>query len=106
MNVLIACEFSGAVRDEFIRQGINAVSCDLLPSDSDFGPHLQGDVLRILDYKWTAMIAFPPCTYLCNSGVRWLYKDGRKENGKDSERWREMNPSHGFFSTVTIYAEY
>jgi len=56
MNVLIACEFSGVVRDAFLRRGHNAISCDILPSDSP-GPHIQGDVLSLLDAEWDLMIA-------------------------------------------------
>lgn len=74
MKVLIACEFSGIVRDAFIKRGHDAVSCDLLPSESDFGPHYQGDVLDILNEEWDLMIAHPPCTYLSNAGAKHLYK--------------------------------
>ena len=63
MNVLIACEFSGIVRDAFLRRGHNAVSCDLLPTENP-GPHYQGDVFNIINYGWDLMIAHPPCTYL------------------------------------------
>ena len=72
MKVLIACEFSGIVRDAFIAKGHDAVSCDLLPTERP-GPHIQGDVLEILDDGWDMMIAHDPCTYQCNSGVRWLH---------------------------------
>ena len=71
MNVLIACEFSGIVRDAFTRLGHFAVSCDLLPSETD-GPHYTGDVLNILDLGWDLMIAHPPCTHLAVSGARWF----------------------------------
>lgn len=70
MKVLIACEFSGIVRDAFIKRGHDAVSCDLLPTER-LGPHIQGDVLEILDQGWDLMIAHPPCTYLAVSGARW-----------------------------------
>lgn len=70
MKVLIACEFSGIVRDAFIAKGHNAVSCDLLPTERP-GPHIQGDVLEILDDGWDLMIAHPPCTYLCRHRARW-----------------------------------
>ncbi len=69
MYVLIACEFSGRVRDAFIARGHDAVSCDLLPTDSP-GPHYQGDVRDILHDRWDMMIAHPPCTYLAGSGPR------------------------------------
>jgi len=71
MRVLIACEYSGAVRDAFIRAGHYAASCDLLPSESPLGDHYQCDVRDILDHNWDLMIAHPPCTYLCSSGLHW-----------------------------------
>ena len=70
MRVLVACEFSGRVRDAFIRRGHDAWSCDLLPSEAP-GPHIEGDILPILGQGWDLMIAHPPCTYLCRSGARW-----------------------------------
>lgn len=70
MKVLVACEMSGRVRDAFLAHGHEAVSCDLLPSQAP-GPHIQGDVLAVLDHGWDLMIAFPPCTYLCSSGLHW-----------------------------------
>ena len=71
MKVLIACEYSGRVRDAFLAQGHDALSCDLLPSDVP-GPHYQGDVFDILyDNNWDLLIAHPPCTYLCSSGLHW-----------------------------------
>ncbi len=77
MKVLVACEFSGIVRDSFIKKGHNAVSCDLLDSDSP-GPHYKGDVRNILDKGWDLMIAHPPCTHLAVSGARW-FKDKVEE---------------------------
>jgi hypothetical protein len=71
MRVLIACEFSGIVRDAFRRLGHDAWSCDLLPTERE-GPHIQGDALEILDDGWNLMIAHPPCTYLAVSGARWF----------------------------------
>ena len=70
MRVLVACEFSGVVRDAFIRRGHDAVSCDLLPTESP-GPHIQGDVLDIIEDGWDLMVAHPPCTYLASSGLHW-----------------------------------
>lgn len=79
MKILIACEFSGRVRDAFIARGHDAVSCDLLPTDSP-GPHIQGEVELILEDGWDMMIAFPPCTYLCSSGLHWNKRvSGREE---------------------------
>lgn len=73
MRVLVACEFSGAVRDAFIARGHDAVSCDLLPTEAP-GPHVQGDVRELLDDGWDLMVAHPPCTHLAVSGARW-FKD-------------------------------
>ena len=70
MRVLIACEYSGTVRDAFRAAGHDAMSCDLLPSDAP-GPHYQGDVLDVLGDGWDLMIAHPPCTYLSVSGMHW-----------------------------------
>lgn len=70
MKILIACEYSGTVRDAFIRRGHDAMSCDLLPTDVP-GPHYQSDVANIINDGWDMMIAHPPCTYLCSSGLHW-----------------------------------
>lgn len=70
MKVLIACEFSGTVRDAFLAAGHQALSCDLLPSEKP-GPHYQGDVLDILDQGWDLMVTHPPCTFVCSSGLHW-----------------------------------
>lgn len=70
MRVLVACEYSGTVRDAFLRAGHDAMSCDLLPTDVP-GPHYQGDVTDILGDGWDLMVAHPPCTYLCSSGLHW-----------------------------------
>lgn len=70
MKVLIACEYSGRVREAFRAKGHDALSCDLLSSDFP-GPHWSGDVKQILDYGWDMMLCFPPCTYLCVSGIHW-----------------------------------
>ena len=69
MKVLVACEYSGRVRDAFIAQGHSAMSCDLLPTDVE-GPHYQGDVFDIINDGWDLMIAHPPCTHLSVSGAR------------------------------------
>jgi len=85
MRVLVACEYSGAVRDAFIAQGHDAVSCDLLPTDVP-GPHHEGSVLDIINDGWDMMIAFPPCTHLAVSGARWFAAkraDGRQQQGID-----------------------
>ncbi len=77
MKVLVACEYSGKVRDAFRDKGHDAWSCDLLPTDVE-GQHIQGDVLGVLDQGWDLMIAHPPCTHLAVSGARWFHKK-RKE---------------------------
>ena len=77
MKVLIACEYSGIVRDAFLAKGHDALSCDLLPTDSP-GPHYQGSVEDILNDGWDLMIAHPPCTHLAVSGARW-FKDKQEE---------------------------
>jgi len=77
MRVLIACEYSGIVRDAFIKKGHNALSCDLLPTEID-GPHYEGNVEDIIYDGWDLMICHPPCTHLAVSGARW-FKDKKKE---------------------------
>lgn len=88
MRVLIACEYSGTVRDAFIRLGHDAMSCDLLPTDSD-GPHYRGNVADILDGTWDLMIAHPPCTDIAVSGAAWFKEkiaDGRQQRALDFVR--------------------
>ncbi len=98
MKVLVACEFSGMVRDAFRARGHFAMSCDLLPDMNGPNPaHATGDVRRILREGWDLVIAHPPCTFLCNSGARWLYRNGRKENGPDFDRWRQLSEAREFF---------
>ena len=71
MKVLIACEYSGIVRDAFLTRGHDAISCDILPTEKE-GPHIEGDVLDVLNENWDLMIAHPPCTHLAVSGARWF----------------------------------
>ena len=71
MKVLVACEYSGRVRDAFINKGHEAMSCDLVPTDAP-GPHYQGDVMDIINDGWDLLIAFPPCTYLTLTGNKWF----------------------------------
>lgn len=71
MNVLIACEFSGRVREAFLRKGHNAFSCDILPDLNNSPSHIQRDVKEVLGWGWDLVIAHPPCTYLCSSGLHW-----------------------------------
>lgn len=96
MRVLVACEYSGVVRDAFRALGHDAVSCDLLQSERP-GPHVVGDVLDVLGDGWDLMVAHPPCTYLANSGVRWLYAGGRGTAERDPVRWEAMLSAAGFF---------
>jgi len=84
MRVLIACEFSGVVREAFTKRGHEAWSCDLLPSEIE-GKHIQGDVLKHLTDGWDLMIAHPPCTYLCVSGLRWIGDARYPDRERDQE---------------------
>ena len=88
MKVLIACEYSGAVRDAFINNGHDAMSCDLLPTDVP-GNHYQGDVFDVINDGWDLMIAHPPCTHLAVSGARW-FKDKVKEQAESLEFVRRL----------------
>lgn len=88
MKVLIACEYSGTVRDAFIANGHDAMSCDLLPTDKN-GPHYQGSVFDIINGGWDLMVAHPPCTHLAVSGARW-FKDKVKEQAESLDFVREL----------------
>ena len=83
MRVLVACEFSGIVRDAFKERGHDAWSCDLLPTEFA-GQHIQGDVLKYLGQSWDLMVCHPPCTRLCSSGARWW-------KGKEYEQANAIN---------------
>lgn len=83
MRVLVACEFSGVVRDAFAKKGHYAVSCDYLPSERPDGMHHQGNVMDIIDDRWDLMIAHPPCTYLANSDVQWLTNQRLSDRDRD-----------------------
>ena len=96
MRVLVACEFSGVVRDAFRARGHDAVSCDLLPSERP-GPHIVGDVRAILHDGWDLLIAHPPCTFLANSGAKHLYLGCRRENGAAGDRWANLGHAAAFF---------
>jgi hypothetical protein len=105
VRVLIACEFSGVVREAFRKRGHDAWSLDLLDSedhskfhyydyDLSIGPKYD-DMLQLNAFgAWDLLIAHPPCTYLCNSGVRWLYRDGRSKNGMKSEGLTRRGDKH------------
>ena len=92
MRVLVACEYSGKVREAFRKLGHDAWSCDLLPADDGSEFHYQGSVLDILNDGWDLMVGHPPCTYLCNSGVSWLHKI--------PERWDQMRDGAEFFKLL------
>ena len=80
MRILVACEYSGRVREAFRSLGHDAWSCDLLPSDDESENHIISDVLPLLGDGWDMMIAFPPCTYLCSSGLHWNNRvEGRSQ---------------------------
>ncbi len=91
MRVLVACEYSGTVRDAFASLGHDAMSCDILPTDVA-GKHYQGNVLDVLDDGWDLMIAHPPCTYLTNAGVTWLHRD--------PARWGLLDEGAAFFKVL------
>lgn len=94
MKVLIACEFSGIVRNEFEKLGHDAWSCDLLATEQP-GQHIRGNVLDILHDGWDLMIAHPPCTYLSNSGVSWLVGKNKRP-----QRWQAMISGANFFKKL------
>lgn len=98
-RVLIACEFSGTVRRAFTAAGFDAWSCDLLPAEDGSNHHITGNVLDVLGDGWDMLIvAHPPCTRLCNSGVRWL---SVPPSGRTSaDLWRELDEGAALFSTL------
>lgn len=116
MRVLVACEFSGIVRDAFAARGHDAWSCDLLPTERP-GNHIQGDVLEVLDEGWDLMIAHPPCTYISYAGIRWWNDDGRLEKRLEALRffatlWQAdiekiciENPMGCAHTTITQYSQ-
>ncbi len=99
MRILIACEFSGTVRDAFLAKGHNAYSCDIIPSESkhpdDDSRHYQCDVMALLKEPWDMIIAHPPCTFMANSGVRWLFGSDEKMN---RQRWHNLTEGAKFFN--------
>jgi hypothetical protein len=99
LKVLVACEFSGTVRDAFLEAGHDAWSCDILPAETRTNRHIRGDVRDVLNDGWDLlMVAHPPCTRLCNSGVRWLHVP---PPGKTLEgMWRELDEAADLFSTL------
>jgi hypothetical protein len=101
VRVLVACERSGVVRRAFEARGHDAWSCDTEPADDGSNRHIRDDVLNHLDGGWDLLaVMHPPCTILCNSGVRWLYRGGRKANGKDPERWAKLENAAAFYRAL------
>lgn len=94
MRVLVACEYSGTVRDAFIRAGHYAASCDILPSESPLGDHFQCDIMEILDQGWDLMVAHPPCTYMSNAGACRMYP---QKGVIDPERLKKAMDAKEFF---------
>lgn len=105
-RILVACEYSGIVRDAFAARGWDAWSCDLLESERPGGNHFQGDIRELLAQEWDLMVAHPPCTYLSNSGAKHLYLGKTKADKialgyqKDEERWRNMEEAADFFNLL------
>ncbi len=100
MKILIGCETSGTVRNAFINNGHDAWSCDILPADDQTNRHIQDDIRNVLEMEaWDLlMVAHPPCTRLCNSGVRWLHK---APPGKTvQEMWEELDEGAALFSDL------
>lgn len=97
LRVLVACEFSGTVRDAFLSRGHDAWSCDLLPDEQRSNRHIQGDARAILNDGWDLlMVAHPPCTRLCNSGVRWLSVPPPSRTAE--ALWSELDEGAALFS--------
>src|SRR5689334_3251929 len=97
MRVLVACEFSGVVRDAFRARGHDAWSCDLLPTEAP-GPHIQDNCLNHLDEGWDLLIAHPPCTYLSYAGIGWFNEERWGEKARQRKRDREFGAE--FFMTL------
>lgn len=97
MRVLVACEYSGRVRDAFRSLGHDAWSCDILPTEADPTYHIEGPVQSVLHLKWDLMVAHPPCTFMANSGAKHLYAGMKKENGRNEDRWKSMAEAAAFF---------
>lgn len=100
MRVLIGCERSGVVRRAFAALGHDAWSCDIEAADDGSNRHIRDDLLNHLDDGWDLAIMHPPCTVLCNSGVKHLYQGGRKENGPNPQRWVELEQAAAFYRAV------
>ena len=108
MRILVLYECRGIVRNAFARAKHHAWSCDIKPEEQarpdGWDGHYRGDVWDCLAEfpaeTWDLIIAHPVCTYLCNSGIRWLYREGRKANGRDDSRWQAMTAASENFSRL------
>jgi hypothetical protein len=114
VRVLVACEYSGVVRDAFRARGHDAYSCDILPAEDNSPYHFQEDVLDVLSWcgpSFDLMIAHPPCTYLCNSGVHWLHQKFQYDETKTFDecaneeirrltRWKDLEDAREFFMAL------
>lgn len=104
MRVGVFCESSGVVRNAFRKRGHDAWSIDILPADDNSPYHLQMDALLAVQLGWDLGIFHPPCTFLCNSGVRWLFADGRSNGqpltfaNRNEKRWQQMKDAEKFFN--------
>ena len=103
--VLVACEESQAITIELRKKGIEAYSCDILPCSGGYPEwHIQGDAIEeAYSGKYTSMIGNPPCTFLCNSGVRWIYQNGKANSDKSNvnkQRWKAMQEGAKFFTKL------
>ena len=108
MKVLVACESSGTVREAFRKKGHDAWSCDLLPADDGSRFHIQGDALEVIHKKWDLIIAHPPCTFLCGSGIHWSQErkkntplEQQKEKERVAKRKNDTEWSKEFFMAFT-----
>jgi hypothetical protein len=105
MKILVACEYSGVVREAFRQRGHDAWSCDILPAEDGSKFHFQEDCLKLLNRTWDLLIGHPPCTYLCNSGVKHLWKDAKRPypgavltfDTANLVRWNLMEDAQQFF---------
>lgn len=103
MKILVNCEESGKVTAELRKLGHEAYSCDLMPTRGNPDWHIQDDAIAVAYREhWDMMLAFPPCTFLTNSGAKHLYKGGKKLNGKDEQRWIDMHLAAEFFNKLLL----
>lgn len=105
-RILIGCERSGVLRRAFLARGFDAWSCDIMPADDGSNRHITGNLLDHLGDGWDLLaVMHPPCTILCNSGVRWLYLSGNSANGRDPARWAELERAAAFYRRLRDAAQ-